>query len=167
MTILLFVGVLQCLAVLRCCELFVWKIEDQASTVLYFSFFSCNHRRSQGGSGTIPRKFLTYLVILCFDRQCPNKIPLLALSHSIWPSQKNLGLATLLLVTTFIQTACISLAPSQVPQYQTFDTVLRYLMFNFPLTKISQQRKTARHRNILILVLRSKQYYCVVSVLIV
>jgi len=37
---------------------------------------------------------------------------------------KNLGLATLLLVTTFMQTACISLAPSHVPQYQTFDTAV-------------------------------------------
>jgi len=146
---------------------FVWKIEHQESTLLSFSFFSCNHRRSEGGNGTIPPKFLTYLVILCFDRQCPNKILLLASSHSIWPSQKNFGLATLLLVTTFIQTACISLAPSHVPQYQTFDTALPYFMFNLPLTKSSQQRKTARHRNILILILRSKQYYRVVSVLIV
>jgi len=92
---------------------------------------------------------------------------LLTLSHSIWPSQKNFGLATLLLVTTFIQTACISLATNHVPQYQTFDTALPYLMFNLPLTKSSQQRKTARHRNILILILRSKQYYRVVSVRIV
>jgi len=79
---------------------------------------------------------------------------LLALSHSIWPSQKNFELATLLLVTIFIQTACISLAPSHVPQYQTFDTALPYLMFNFPLTKSSQQRKTARHCNILIVIMR-------------
>jgi len=104
---------------------------------------------------------------LGFDRQCLNKIPLLALSHSIWPSQKNIGLATLLLVTTFIQTTWISLAPSHVPQYETFDTAIAYLMFNLPLTKSSQQRKTARHCNILILILRSKQYYRVVSVLIV
>ena len=33
----------------------------------------------------------SYLAILSFDKQCPNKIPLLALSHSIWPFQKNLG----------------------------------------------------------------------------
>ena len=145
LTILLFGGVLQCLAVLRCCELFVWKIEHQESTVLSFSLFSCNHTRSQRDNGTIFAKFLTYLVILCFDRQCPNKIPLLALSHSIWPCQKNFGLATLLLVTTFIPTACISLAPSHmtigdVPQYQTFDTALPYLMFNLPLTKSCQDR---------------------------
>jgi len=53
---------------------------------------------------------------------------------------KNLGLATLLLATTFMQMAYISLAPSHVPQYQTFDTALPYLMFNLPLTKSLQQR---------------------------
>jgi len=143
-----------------------WNIK-KVLFFLSFSFFLCNHRRSQGDNGTIPPKFLIYLVILCFDRQCPNKIPLLGLSHIIWPTQKNFGLATLLLVTTFIQTTCISLAPNHVPQYQTFDTALPYLMFNLPLTKRSQQRKTARHCNILILILRSKQYYRVVSVLIV
>jgi len=94
-------------------------------------------------------------------------------SLSIWPSQKKFGLATLLLATTFIKTACISLAPSLVPQYQTFDTALPYLMFNLSLTKSSQQRKTARHcntpmkSNILILILWNKQYYRVVTVLIV
>ena len=155
------------MAVLRYCELFVWKIEHQESTVLSFLFFSCNHRRSQGGNETIPPKFLTYLAILWFDRQCPNKIPLLALSHSIWPSQKNFGLATLLLVTTFIQTTCVALAPSHVPQYQTFDTALLYLMFSLPLAKSSQQCKTTRHCHIIILILRSKQYYRVVTVLIV
>jgi len=72
---------------------------------------------------------------------------------------KKFGLATLLLVNTFIQTDSISLAPSHVPQYQTFDTARPYLMFNLSLTKSSQQRKTARHCNILILILRSKQYY--------
>jgi len=155
LTILLFVGVLQCLAALHCCKLFVWKIEHQESTVLSFSFFSCNHRRSQGGKWTIPLKFQTYLVIVFFDRQGPTEIPLLAFSHSIWPSQKILGW----------QTACISLAPSHVPQYQTLGTALPYLMFNLPLTKTSQQRKTASHSrtpmksNILIFILRSKQYY--------
>jgi len=66
-----------------------------------------------------------------------------------------------------------SLTPSHVPQYHTFDTALPYLMFNHPLTKNSQQRKTARHcrtpmkSNILYLILRNKQYYRVVTVLIV
>jgi len=157
-----------CLALLRAfCQ---WKIEHQESTVLSFSFFSCNHRRSQEGNGTIPPKFLTYFVILCFDRQCPNKIPLLALSHSIWSSQKIFGLSTLLLVTTFIQT-CISLALCHVPQYQTFGTALLYLMFNLPLTKSSQDRQTLQNSDeqqyYNYYILRSKQYYCVVTVLIV
>jgi len=49
---------------------------------------------------------------------------------------------------------------------------LSYLMFDLPLTKSSQQRKTARHcrtpvkSNIVILILGCKQYYCVVTVLI-
>jgi len=51
----------------------------------------------------------------------PNKILLLAWSQSIC-SPKNFGMATLLLVITFIQMACISLAPSHVPQYQAFHT---------------------------------------------
>ena len=137
---MLFVGVLPCLAVLRCCELFVWKIEHQESTVLSFSFFCCNHRCGQGGNGTIPPKFLIYLVIVCFDRQCPNKIPLLALSHAIWPPKKNFGLATLLLVTTFIQTACISLAPILVLQYYsgfTTSSSIISLLGNTSLTTVA------------------------------
>jgi len=31
------------------------------------------HRRSQGGQGTIAPKFLAYLVILCFEKRHPNK----------------------------------------------------------------------------------------------
>jgi len=41
-------------------------------------------------------------------------------------------------VTIFIQTACISLAPRHVPQYQAFHTALSYLMFSIPLTKTLQ-----------------------------
>jgi len=59
------------------------------------------------------------------------------LSHIIWPSQKDFGLATLLLVTTFIQTTCIALAPS----HQTFDTALLYLIFSLPLTTSSQNAR--------------------------
>jgi len=44
LTILLFIGVLQCLAVLRAfCQ---WKIEHQLSTV-FFHFF-CNHFHKDG-----------------------------------------------------------------------------------------------------------------------
>ena len=76
------------------------------------------------------------------------------------------------LVTTFIQTARISLAPIHVSRYQAFRTGLSYLMLNLQLTKISQQSKTARHCrtrvkiSIVIVILRSKQYYRVVTVLI-
>jgi len=58
---------------------------------------------------------------------------------------QNFWLATQLLVTTFVQTTCISLAPSHVPQHQAVHTTLPYLMYNLPLTKSSQQRKTARY----------------------
>jgi len=30
----------------------------------------CNHGRSQGKKGSMPRKFQAYLVILCFERRC-------------------------------------------------------------------------------------------------
>ena len=82
----------------------------------------------------------------------------------------NFRLATPLLVIIFIQTACISLAPSHVSQYLTFDTGRPYLMFNLTLTKSSQQSKTARHcrtplkSSIVIFVLCSKQYYRAVTV---
>jgi len=74
-------------------------------------------------------------------------------------------MATLLLTTAFIQTACVSLTPSHVPQYQTFHTALPYLMFNLQLTNSSQQCKTTRNCrtpmkcSIVILILRSKQYH--------
>ena len=91
----------------------------------------------------------------------------------------NLGLVMLLLVVVilifvsiFIQTACISHAPSHVPQYHVFHTALFYFMFNLPLTNSSQQRKTTRHcitlikSSLVVLILRSKRYYRVVTVLI-
>jgi len=47
----------------------------------------------------------------------------------------------LLLVTTSIQTACISLEPSRVPRYQAFHTTaLSELLFNLPLTESSSPR---------------------------
>ena len=48
------------------------KIEHQACTILSFSIFSCNHRRSQEGHA--PSKYLEYVVILCFGRQCLKQI---------------------------------------------------------------------------------------------
>jgi len=31
------------------------------------------HRRSQGGKGVMPPKFLEYFVILCFESRCPKQ----------------------------------------------------------------------------------------------
>ena len=70
------------------------------------------------------------------------------------------------LVTTFIQTACISLAYCHVPQKQACHLALSYLMFNLPLTKSSQQRKTARHCKILMKSVLSF-LYCVTNNVIV
>ena len=64
----------------------------------------------------VPSKFLEYLVILCFDRQCPEQLLLLAGNQKCL-APENFGLATLLLVTTVMHTTCITLAPSHVPQY--------------------------------------------------
>jgi len=50
------------------------------------------------------------------------------LKVKVFGQQKKIWLATLLLVTTFIQTACIFLAPSHVPQYQTFHTACTFLL---------------------------------------
>ena len=49
-----------------------------------------------------PSKFLAYLVILCFDRQCPEQNTVAPFKSKYLAPQKNLGLATLRLVTTFI-----------------------------------------------------------------
>jgi len=68
------------------------------------------------------------------------------------------------LVNTFIQTACIFLAPSHVPRYQTFPTALSSLMFELPHTKSTHPRKTTNHRrtpmksSTAIFVLRNKPY---------
>jgi len=46
---LLFIGVLQRLAVLRCCELLVsWKIQHQLSTFFPFSLFFCKRFHADG-----------------------------------------------------------------------------------------------------------------------
>jgi len=74
-----------------------------------------------------PSQFLAYFIILCFDRQCPEQNTVARLNKVFGPP-KIFDLATLLLVTTFIQTACISLVPSHVPQYQTFHTVSTFLL---------------------------------------
>jgi len=70
---------------------------------------------------------------------------LLMLAIKLFAPKKSIGLITFLLITTFIQKACISLTPSHLLQYKVFHTALFYLKFNLPLTKSSQQRKTVRH----------------------
>ena len=93
---------------------------------------------------------------------CSLKVKVFGLPKKIW-------LATLLLVTTVLSyrrpasfsrpVMFLSIKPFTQP-------ALSYLMFNLPLTKTSQQRKTARHcrppmkSSIVILILRSKKYYC-------
>jgi len=92
----------------------------------FLSSFLVN-RRSQGVGGRD-------LVILCFDRQCPEQNTVVRLK-SKYLAQKNFGSATPLLVTIFIPMACISLPHSHVSQYQAFHTALSYLMFILLLQK--------------------------------
>ena len=51
-----------------------------------------------------------------------------SLKVRVFGSPKQFGLATLLPVTTFIQTACIFLGPSHVPQYQAVHTACTFLL---------------------------------------
>ena len=141
-----------------------WKIGHQVAFFLFHSFLVTKGVAMKGQRGHVPSKFLAYLVTLCFDRQCLEQNPLVCLkSKYLIPPKFLRWLVTLPLVITFIQTACISLAANRVPQYQAFHTELSYLVFNLPLTKSSQQSKTARHcknpmkSSIVILILRSKQ----------
>jgi len=83
---------------------------------------------------------------------------------------KKFGLATLLLVTTFVQMACIFLAPSHVPQYQAFHTTCTSnLMYNLSLIHWQKARKIARQcrmpmtKSIVILILSGKKYCCVLT----
>jgi len=49
MTIWLLIGVLQCLAVLRCCEVFVsGKLNINQAPFVSFSFFFCNRFHTDG-----------------------------------------------------------------------------------------------------------------------
>jgi len=61
-----------------------------------------------------PKKYLAYLAIFCFDRQCPEQNTVARLDVEVF-APKDFGLTTLLLETTFIETACISLASRHVP----------------------------------------------------
>ena len=141
---MLFVGVLQCLAVLRCCELFV-SGRLNIKKVLFFLFHSFLVAIGVARGGVEPFSLnIQHILSFCTltGNLQKNTVARFKSQHLALP--KNFGLATLLLVTTFVQT-CISRPPRHVSQYQTFDTALSYLMFNLPLTKSSQQRMAARH----------------------
>jgi len=85
----------------------------------------------QGGQEAMPPKFIAYAGILCVDSSVPNQILLPVSSQSICPQTICWVKTSLFLVTTCIQSACISLAPSHIPVYQTFHTALSYLMYIF------------------------------------
>jgi len=40
--------------------------------------------RSQGRKGAIPSQFLAYLVVLCFERRCPNPSTIALLKSKYW-----------------------------------------------------------------------------------
>jgi len=92
-----------------------WTIEHHVSTVLYILFFSCNRRHRQGGQGAMPPKtissischFVLWQAVSRIKNSCSLTVEVLV--------PKNFGLASLLLVTTFIQMACINLAFSHGP----------------------------------------------------
>jgi len=80
----------------------------------------------QGTKEDMPPKFLANLGISCFERQCPKYC--CSLEVKVFAPRKKFGLAALLLVTTFIQMACIFLARSHVLKYQAFHTACTFLL---------------------------------------
>jgi len=128
-----------------------WKIELQVSTVLSFSFFSCNHRRSQGGHA--PSKFLAYLVILCFDRQCLEQNTVAHLNSKYLVPLKVFALAGYATARNHLHSDGLYLSPAQPCfsisslSHSTFllgVPALSYLVFSHPLTKV---HNTARPPN--------------------
>jgi len=119
----------------------------------------------------MPRPNFYHILSFCaLTGSVPNKILLFAQSQSICnPQTFWAGYAT---ACNHFYTDGLHLSRARhvLLQYHAFQTALFYLMFNLPMTKSSQQRKTARHcrtpmkSSIVILVLRSKQYYRVVTV---
>jgi len=131
-----------------------------------------NSRDLGPGVPGLPSKFLASCHLLLLQAVSGTKYYVARLNSNYLALPK-FWAGTPLLVTTSIQMACISLVPSQqVPQYLVIHTALSYLMFNLPVTKSSQQHKTARHRRspmktiTVILILGNKHYYRVVTVLI-
>jgi len=141
---------------------------SRLSTVLSFSCFLATVGVDRGPRKLLPPKFLAYLVILCFDRQCPEQNTVARLKSKYLASRKNLACTAcnylqLLLVTTFIHTAASFSRPA-MSSVSRFSHSLHFPIWCsiFPLEKSSQQRKTARHcrtpmkSSFAILILRSK-----------
>ena len=102
------------------------RTSSRLSTVL--SFF-CNHRRKQGGQGSYAHPNFYHILSFCaLTRSVPNKILLLVSKSRYLIHRKKFGLAALLPVTTFIQTAFIFFALSHVPQYHSFHTACAFLL---------------------------------------
>ena len=77
-----------------------WKIEHYSKYVLFFLFHSFLVTKGvarQGQRGHVAAKFLAYLVILCFDRQCLEENTVARLkSMSLFPPKFLRWLVTLL-----------------------------------------------------------------------
>jgi len=99
------------------------KIENQVGYVLFF-FISVDRWVKEA----MHPKFLADRGILCFERQCPEQNTVVRLKSKYLGTGTKIGLATLLLVSTFIQTACIFLATSHVLKYQAFHTACTFLL---------------------------------------
>jgi len=146
-----------------------WKIEHQVSTVFSFSFFSCNQSRSQGGQA--PSKFLAYLVILCFDRQCLEQNTVARLNSKCMGPRKIFALAGYATACNHFHSDGLYLSRTQ-PCFSisslSHSTFL--LGVQSSTDQSSQHRKTTRHcrtqvkSSIVILILRSKQYYRVLTI---
>ena len=146
-----------------------WKIEHQVSTVRSFSFFSCNQSRSQGGHA--PSEFLAYLVILFFDRQCLEQNTVARLNSKYLVPLKIFALAGYATACNHFHSGGLYLSRTQ-PCFSisnlSHSTFL--LRVQSSTDQSSQHQQTTRQcrtqmkSSIVILILRSKQYYRVVTV---
>ena len=122
-----------------------FPVEDWTSSK-YFLFHSVLETMGveREERGHLPQ---IYSIFCHFVRwqQCPEPSAAARFKSKYLPPNNLLGEDFAIPCTTCIQSACISLAPSHVPEHWTFHTALSCLMLNLPLTKSSQQSKTARH----------------------
>ena len=129
-----------CLAFLRAfCQS---KIEHQARLFFLFPF---NHRRRRGGKGAMSPQIASISFHSVLWKAVSGTKHCLSLKFKVFGLPKKFRLATLLLVTAFIKTACIFLAPSHVPQYHAFHTTCTSnLMYNLPHIHWLKARNNAR-----------------------